>query len=48
VPDGSKKKLVLMDKALPPLEMTLYDKKVWACNKAVRAIFSSTDIKTFK
>jgi hypothetical protein len=48
VPDGSIKKLVILDKALPPLEMTLYDKKMWACSKAVKVLFSASDIKTFE
>lgn len=48
VPNGTEKKLVILDKALPPLEMTLYDKKMWACSKAVKVLFTASDIKTLE
>ncbi|XP_059488422.1 uncharacterized protein LOC132204145 [Neocloeon triangulifer] len=47
LPDGSQKKVVFLDKALPPLEMTTYDKKVWACKRAVRELFAASDIKAY-
>ncbi|XP_065337397.1 little elongation complex subunit 2-like [Cloeon dipterum] len=46
--DGTTKKVVFLDKALPPLEMTLYDKKIWACRRAVRELFASWDVNVYR
>lgn len=48
VPDGTEKKIIVLDKALPPLEMNLFDKKMWACSKAVKVLFTARDIKNFE